>query len=48
MHDAVDSGLIDSADRFPDPPLPAERHRAQTELRDEDTGVGQRSIFHGF
>jgi hypothetical protein len=48
MHDAVDNGLIDSADRFPDPSLPAEGHRAQTELRDEDTGVGQRSIFHGF
>ena len=46
MHDAVSRSLIEAADLFPDLSGASEGHRAQTELRNEHTGISQLAIFH--
>ena len=42
----VGRGLIEAADHFPHLSFAAERHRTETQLGDEDAGIGQLSEFH--
>ena len=42
----VDALLVDAADHFPHLSAAAERHRAEAQLGDEHTGVGQFPIVH--
>ena len=44
VDDAIDGGLIETANHFPHLAAAAERHRAETELGHEDTCVTQQAI----